>query len=703
MMPPPAERDEWSLLCRQALSGYAEPVLRTAASRLIKPRGNQPLEELIEKAVATLINPPVIDRRIREAPEPVRKALALMGLSRQPRWKVEHLITMLSALGHSEGFAPIAAGLESGLLFPVTPAAAAPLEDFTAWLGSVGTHLAEVFVHPSVAGRARGEDLGLPTLPASEDVPAGHPRLADGLDWPLRLAAVRQQVEADGVRTTQANLIFKKDLIRLQTDEVLGSPAMDHGDKLPDAGVLALLWARAAGMLEDSGGELRTVPGTPAWEAPLSAVLTALFATLTQVDGWDPLVGYMPTETGVSPASTAGFLMLLLLARAQPAEWLSPAVLADWVWSHHPSWAGTLPADAAADRGEAWARAFLLGVAYPLQAIETCGDAVRLSALGRHWLSGGPEPPAAQAFPHTLLIQPNAEILAYRQGLTPGLIATLSRFARWKGLGPACTLELTPEQTYRGLESGLTLPMILQTLTRSSSRPIPLAVADLLQRWASKRERITVFASATLVEFATPADLEAAVARGIVALRLSDRIGITADGSEPALNALRLYANRDYESKPQRCVSVAEDGVTLSVDPATSDLLLDAELGRFASPLPADPGGPRRYRMTADLMRRAGQVFPPAEIDSWFIDRTGQPLSPAGRLFLFGPQSPPAASSRLLIVRFASQELTDGVMQWPETRLLIAERLGPTVVSVAEDKLELFGKALAQVGLVVTG
>src|SRR6185369_15162163 len=103
--------------------------------------------------------------------------------------------------------------------------------------------------------------------------------------------------------------------------------------------------------------------------------------------------------------------------------------------------------------------------------------------------------------------QPNAEVIAYRQELTPAVVAALTRFAKWKGFGAACTLELTAEHTYRGLESGLTLAEIVQTLNRHGSRPVPPAVADLLQRWANKRERIVVYSAATLVEFATTADL----------------------------------------------------------------------------------------------------------------------------------------------------------------------------------------------------
>jgi len=559
---------------------------------------------------------------------------------------------------------------------------------------------AEVFAHPAVALRARSESLGLPDA-ASADLVAGsgHPRIADGLDWLLRLAAVRQQVDAGPVRVTQSNTLFKKDLTRLQTDEVLSAPPADHAGNLPDAGILALLWANAAGLLSENAGELHATAFEPAWNAGLPAVLTDLFAAFSRVEAWDPLVGYMPIDIGLSSTPTAGFLSLLMLAQSAPSEWVSFAPVADWLWTHHPSWAGTLPNDAAGDRGASWVRAFLLGVAYPLQIVEALGDFVRLSPLGRHLLAGGPEVPIPPAFPQTLLVQPNAEILAYRQGLTPSLIATLSRFASWKGLGPACTLELTPEQTYRGLESGLTLPMILQTLTRSATRPVPPAVADLLQRWSSKRERITVFTSAVLIEFVTPGELDAAVGRGIVAVRLTDRIGITADGTEPALAQLRLIANRDYESKPQRCVTVADDGVTLTIDAAAADLLLDAEIGRFAIPIPAESGSPRRCRLNSELLRRTGQLLSLSDIDAWFIDRTGQPLSPAGRLLLLGPQMPPSTATRLLIVRFPTSEMAEGAMQWSETRALIVEQLGPTAVVVTEENLEALRKVLGEIGV----
>lgn len=689
---------DWSERCREALTGYGEALLRIVADKLIRPRSKLPVEELIEKSVAMVTNAPVIDRRIKDQSPPARKLIAFIGLSRQPRWKVGHLLTLLAALDHSDGFAPVQALLETGLLFPERDPNGPLIEDFAAWFGLAGTHNAVVFAHPGVAIRARGENLELPDL-ADPDHDAAGARQADGFEWPLRLAAAWQQVNADPVRLTQGNTLFKRDLIRLQGDAVLAAPPVDQLAPVADAGVLALLWAQAVGLLVERAGALEAAPFAATWDGPLLPLLAELVRALPLVEPWDPLAGYTPTENGLSPTPTAG-LLALLLAR----DFVHPDAVAEWLWSHHPSWAGVIPAEAAGDKGAGWVRSYLLGVAYSLGITEVSREFVRLSELGRHLLLGDPEPRTPPTFPQTLMVQPNAEILAYRQGLTPGLVASLTRFAAWKGIGPACTLELTPEQTYRGLESGLTLPMIVQTLNRHGQRPVPPGVADLLQRWASKRERITAFTSAVLVEFQTPAELDAAVARGVVALRLTDRIGMTADGREPSLSNLRLMGNRDYESKPQKCLALADDGVTLTVDAPQADLLLEAELKQFAEPLPIEQNGVQRFRLTPVSLRKAfegGRTL--TELDSWFTERSGAPLSAAGRLLLLGSQLPAPQAVRLLVVKLPTVEIADGVVQWPGTRGLVAERLGPLVVSVAEDQLAAFRDALREIGVRVDG
>ena len=60
-------------------------------------------------------------------------------------------------------------------------------------------------------------------------------------------------------------------------------------------------------------------------------------------------------------------------------------------------------------------------------------------------------------FTQTLLVQPNLEVIVYRQALTPGLIARLSRFAVWKSFGSACTLQLEAGPVYRAWSTGSAL------------------------------------------------------------------------------------------------------------------------------------------------------------------------------------------------------------------------------------------------------
>ena len=64
-MPPTPDPPDWTARGRDALAAYAGPLLRAVAARLVKPRTNQPVDELLDKSAATLTNPPVIDRRIK--------------------------------------------------------------------------------------------------------------------------------------------------------------------------------------------------------------------------------------------------------------------------------------------------------------------------------------------------------------------------------------------------------------------------------------------------------------------------------------------------------------------------------------------------------------------------------------------------------------------------------------------------------------
>src|SRR5205085_2115239 len=99
-----------------------------------------------------------------------------------------------------------------------------------------------------------------------------------------------------------------------------------------------------------------------------------------------------------------------------------------------------------------------------------------------------------------------------------------------------------------------------------------------------KRERLSIYAAAALFEFASAADLAEALARGLPAVRLTDRLAVVANEKDIDYRHFRLTGTRDYCLPPEKCVEVEADGVTLTVDLARSDLLLESEVQRFAEP-----------------------------------------------------------------------------------------------------------------------
>ncbi len=690
--------DIWTSRVRETLACYGEPLLRQVAHKLLKPRNQWPVEELIERSIATLTNVAVIDRRLKDLPDSSRKLLAAVGLSRQPVWRVGELLALLAVLNHVEGMTPILTLLEAGLAHPVVASTSPRLKQFEDWLGASGMTAAKVLIHPAVSERVKDEDLGIADLP-SRKMEAGTQPVDDGFEWLIRLAVAWQRVSADSVRLTQQGTLFKRDVQRFQNDPVLSSPFVSHAIELPDTALLALEWAQTAGLLELSDGELRIRVDPELWKQRLPDCLALLWSALFRIEAWDPHEGYRPADSDANFASVA--LASFLVLRALPGkEWILVEQVADYLLERHPSWAASLRnrRDAAIQ----WLHTLWLGVGSPLRLIEAVHDSsgwwFRLGDMGRHLLRGQTVPKLEHEFHQTLVMQPNGELVVFRQGLSPGLIGKLTRFALWKTIGSACTMELTAESVYRGLETGLTLDEIQRLLEQHGTRSIPPNVLDSLQRWSSKRERITVHTAATLLEFASAADLEAAFARGLISTRLTDRIGL-ASGDEIDYRHFRLIGNRDYEARSAKCIAFDPDGVTFTVDAAQSDLLLEAELTRLAEPLPESGTGHRRYVLTpASLKRVRDQGWTIAELEQWALDRSESPLSSSARL-LFSGAGAIGICRRQLVVALPSEEFADGIAQWTPTAALIEERIGPRAFVVAEANLALLTERLRQVGV----
>jgi hypothetical protein len=738
----------WSELLRRTLTRYREELLRAVAARLLRPRNFWPTEELIERSVAAMDNPAIIDRRLQDVEPASRQALALIGLSRQPSWALGNLVEMLMTLGHADGLKPVLGLLEAGLAYPLlepepgspapspAPATIGTLASFEQWLAAAGpTNGLRIFTHPLIASRALGENLGLPDLTSEADVlpkpaPPGEggveeaepeppppppapahavtpPQEADGLEWLLRLAVLWQQVSGAPLRRTQQGSFFKRDLERLQQDPLLNGPPADRLAEVPDTGFFLVALAEREGIVLAGDGELRLGKLPAVWDRGLAPALESLWRHLPRLEGWTPRDGWLgPEAPAGNPFASAGLLAFLLLARVPSERWIAPSVLETWLRRRHPYWAGTSlrPSQAAP-----WMETYLLGVAHQMRLVQAARDLsgawlVRLSPTGR-WLLGQGDAPALDAtYSQTLLVQPNLEIIAYRQGLTAGLVGRLTRFAAWRSLGAACTLQLGPETVYRALESGQSFDSIRLTLEQHGTRAIPPAVLDSLRTWSNKRDRITVYPSATLLEFASAEDLNDALARGLPGVRLSDTLAVVASEAAIEFRHFRLTGTRDYALPPDRCVTVEPDGVTLTIDVARSDLLLETEVPRFAElQSGASANGKRQYRLTpASLSAARASGLLLSTLDSWSQQRAGQPLPPAARMLLVASQLPPPQLEHQLVLQVASADLADGLMQWPETRTLILSRLGPTALVVTEDNAPLLRAKLRAIGMTLS-
>jgi hypothetical protein len=693
----------WSSLLQQTLERYREPLLRQVVAKLLRPRSQWPVPELIERCLALVGNAAVIDRRLQELEPAGRQVLALIEHSRQPVWRLGNVVEMLITLGHADGLKPVLELLEAGLLYPFLNTSVSSLGSFEEWLGQAGGVDLRVFAHPGVAARALGEPLGMPELrPAKVTGLAIHE--TDGLEWPLRLAVLWQQANAAPLRRTQQGDFFKRDLERLRQDNLLNGPPADNLSELPDLPLLAVALAENEGLLTHDDGEVRAAPLPAFWEEGLDTVLQSLFAGLPALQNWNPIAGStFGQESHGNPFASAYHLALLLLANQPEEHWHHPEEIESWLLAHHPFWKSE---DLRPSRREPWIGGFLLGLAHSLRLVAATKDAeglwvVRLSAHGRWLLGIGHRPAGNAAFPQTLFVQPNLEIVVYRQGLSPALILRLTQIAAWKSLGAACTLHLAPETIYRALETGLTFDAILQLLEQHGMRPTPTAVVEALRTWSNKRDRISVYPAAALLEFISAEDLNEAIARGLPAIRVSDRMALVSQEDAIDYKNFRLTGTRDYSLPPDKCVTVEPDGVTLNIDLTKSDLLLETELPRFAERVDRpSQDGRRVYRVTPTTIAQAREGgMSLGALETWFQQRAGQVLSPAGLLFFNAAQCEEATLRRLLILEVESEETAEGLMQWPLTRELIHERIGPQALVIEEEMVQKLLGRLAEIGL----
>ena len=186
---------------------------------------------------------------------------------------------------------------------------------------------------------------------------------------------------------------------------------------------------------------------------------------------------------------------------------------------------------------------------------------------------GGANAATRPAFEQFLFVQPNFEVIAYRQGLTPQLVGRLSRFAWWTQIGAALELKLSRESIVHGLDRGSKPDWMLETLTRASQRPLSRGVIEAIKNWAERRERVVYYNTTTLIEFGSQTERDQAIELWPAdsespPVSVGERFLLVEDERTVPYSRLRLTSSRDYRRPPEVCVTVEQDGVTLALDPA---------------------------------------------------------------------------------------------------------------------------------------
>lgn len=688
------ETIDWSLRARQTVERYRDDLLRQVAAKLLRPRSHRSTEELLERMTSAWSDPAVLDKTLKSVAPVSRQLLKLLARSGQPRWPLQSLADLLPLMGHADGIGPVRELLGAGLLLPEL-SGTLPVESFDSWLSVAGSAPLAVFALPLAAERCLNEPLPLEGRPG-DAIGRLAGQESDGFEWLLRLAVLWQVVREAPLRLTQSGGFFKRDLDRLRAHPLLSTAVADAPATVADLALLTVALGRAVGVIDAHEDELVAGSLPASWAKGHGPAIREIWSGLFAVDRWEPVAGFDAEPKSLARWRPIAAIIAEVLAESPAENWIAVDELATWLSER---------VEGAPDLSD-WVAAILLGLWYALRIVETAksGESylVRLSSLGRQVLSRVepilPKLPVTQ----TLLVQPNLEVILFRQGLTPELTDKITRMAEWKTLGLACTLQLTANSVYRGLESGMSLADVTRTLERHSTRSLPDSVLETLRSWASKRERVQVYPNAVLLEFRTCGELEAAIKQGLVDQAITDRIGLVPSDDRIDWSRFRLAGTRDYQAPDERCVEVLPDGLTLSVQDGKADLMLGAELRRIAKPLDIVSDERSQYRMSLESLRAARASGTDLRwLDDWFLRRSGLPVPAAAHLLFQGEDAGQNSVSRLIVLRMSSEEAADGLAQWPDAQSLLSERLGPTTFVIEDEKLPLLKRLLESASLSV--
>ena len=211
----------------------------------------------------------------------------------------------------------------------------------------------------------------------------------------------------------------------------------------PELEVLGLLWAIASDCWKNAAGELSLSISIGVGKGLTAVLSRSCCRGPASGRGMDPIGGarHSPIAKRLSPYTTA-VSSVAVACRVECSKGLIHGSPPDWSWTHHPTWAGTIPqADATARCGLGLRTGYRCCI--PAAIIEVNRRVCSIVSSRPSFARGRKAPTPVHVLARTLLVQPNAEILAYRQGFDTPLDCDTLAVRSVEGTGPACTLELT--------------------------------------------------------------------------------------------------------------------------------------------------------------------------------------------------------------------------------------------------------------------
>lgn len=353
----------------------------------------------------------------------------------------------------------------------------------------------------------------------------------------------------------------------------------------------------------------------------------------------------------------------------------------------------------------------LVEVGFGSGAAEGLPDRFRLTALGKSAFHDVLRPGAlpelktpsstATVEGPAWIIQPNMDVIAYLDRMTPATIGFLGKVAERKPSdGGVAIYRLTRETVYAGFEGGLSLPVVIDELERGAGQPLPATVRRSLEDWSAKRERISLYTQAEVLEYAEPHLRDAALKQQPkLGLALGDRFILVAQS--PPRGALTGATVIDYLKPPVRCLEVAEDG-RIALNPGAADFLIRGELTRWATPSKSDPN---EWRLCGESVTRAAQGgWTADQILAGLEARSQKSLSPlvvvAVRAWARKRQTRAVtALEESLVLQFAEESAAAAVAGSELFRPLLGPRLGPRTFLVDARQQKALAALLEQFGL----